>query len=344
MFSVAKTVHDSINAMTLGEEVRQASYLISSFIYKVDFGKQVEKHLNFLIEARRAFSNLDEVKEDLVRSACSTTMKTLALAKGKHNEETSAFVRSCISFASMTIPSIESHFKKLYLLCLTIQVALMNHAVTQAEALVKSTISLLQETPPTIDQDGKLVSTEQEAVSFVKYFLSLLLAVPGHPEYGPYYLFDALFKVLAQLNWDTKSSSKISIYITLLEYITYASQESLPYNYSKIENNYDMFDKKTLDKLAIDIIEPIFDEIFREIIKLDHFVDKATQHEVSEKLIDLLKSTIEHTEPNQKTTTFITKMFTKCKKIDTVQAKLRTFIESLSKEPKYQQLTTILTV
>jgi len=295
-----------------------------------------------LIEARRAFSNLDDVKEDLVRSACSITMKTILLAKGKHNEESSAFVRSCISFASMTIPSIDSHFKRLYLLCLTAQVSLMNQALTQAESLVKSIISLLLETPQSIDVEGKLTSTEQDTILFVKYFSSLLLAVPGHPEYGPYYLFDALFKVIVQLKWDTKSSTKISLYSILLEYIAYATQDTLPYSYNKIENNCDMFDKKTRDKLSIEIIEPIFDEIYTEISRLELFVDKASQHDLHDKILDLLKLTIDLTDPNQKTIDFICKWYSKCKKIDTLTTKVKTFKETVSNDQKYQNLTSIL--
>ena len=41
VFSVAKTIHDSINALSLGEERRRASYLLSTFIFQVSFNKKL---------------------------------------------------------------------------------------------------------------------------------------------------------------------------------------------------------------------------------------------------------------------------------------------------------------
>lgn len=65
MFAVAKNVHDSINALSFADERRHISQLLCSFLHKMDFGRDLEKHLNFLVEARRAFSDLDAVKSDL---------------------------------------------------------------------------------------------------------------------------------------------------------------------------------------------------------------------------------------------------------------------------------------
>lgn len=43
----------------------------------------LERHLNFLVECRRSFANLDLVKKQLIIIACNLAMKTLHYVKGK---------------------------------------------------------------------------------------------------------------------------------------------------------------------------------------------------------------------------------------------------------------------
>jgi len=75
LLNFGKSVHDSVNSLTFQDEIRQISKLVTSFVHKVDFGTDFEKHLNFLVECRRAFSNFDSVKSQLVFVACSVAMK-----------------------------------------------------------------------------------------------------------------------------------------------------------------------------------------------------------------------------------------------------------------------------
>ena len=106
---VGKTVHDSINALSFEDEVRQISTSIAAFIRKVDYDMDFEKQLNFYVECRyvcgsalarccsrgdsRAFSNLDSVKEMLVTCAANLAMRTLRVVNGSHTRKTAAFVR-----------------------------------------------------------------------------------------------------------------------------------------------------------------------------------------------------------------------------------------------------------
>jgi hypothetical protein len=132
MFSVAKTVHDSINALSFDDEKREISQLLCNFIQKLDFGRDLEKHLNFFVEARRAFINLDVVKVELVKGACQLAVRTQIFVKGKLNKQTSAFVRACIAYCFITIPSIELIFDRLYLFTLAGEVAILNQSLPQA--------------------------------------------------------------------------------------------------------------------------------------------------------------------------------------------------------------------
>ncbi len=137
VFTAAKTVHDSINSLSFEDERRQVSELLCAFISKVDYGRQVEKQLTFLSDARRAFGNFDSVKARLVLCVAALVMRTLALAGGKHTQQTTPFVRACVAFLYITIPSIESAFLRLDLYIVSANVALQNGAVGQAEDLLK---------------------------------------------------------------------------------------------------------------------------------------------------------------------------------------------------------------
>jgi hypothetical protein len=52
MFEVGKTVHDSINALSFADDIRQISTYIAAFIKKVDYGDDLEKQLNFYVDCR----------------------------------------------------------------------------------------------------------------------------------------------------------------------------------------------------------------------------------------------------------------------------------------------------
>lgn len=53
--------------MTVEDERKQISNLISTFVRRVDYGKDFEHQLTFYVEARGAFTNLDLVHAQLVQ-------------------------------------------------------------------------------------------------------------------------------------------------------------------------------------------------------------------------------------------------------------------------------------
>jgi hypothetical protein len=96
----------------------------------------VIKNLDFYVECRRAFANLDGVKSTLVLCVCNLAMKTLKLTQGKHTKKTAAFVRvspsplhisrheekltepsqqACVAYTFISIPSMDDPFAQLYL-------------------------------------------------------------------------------------------------------------------------------------------------------------------------------------------------------------------------------------
>ena len=55
------------SALTTDDERRQLSHLITTFIRQVNFGRDFEQQLDFYVNARAAFSNLDMVLKALVQ-------------------------------------------------------------------------------------------------------------------------------------------------------------------------------------------------------------------------------------------------------------------------------------
>lgn len=45
MFAVGKTVHDSLNSLSIQDEVRTVSELLVAFVARIDFGRDLERHL-----------------------------------------------------------------------------------------------------------------------------------------------------------------------------------------------------------------------------------------------------------------------------------------------------------
>lgn len=64
------------SSLTVDDEVRQISRLIACFIFRVNYGNDLEKYLNFYMESRGAFIRLDYVQSALVQVRSRTTLKT----------------------------------------------------------------------------------------------------------------------------------------------------------------------------------------------------------------------------------------------------------------------------
>ncbi|KAK7073426.1 hypothetical protein SK128_026833, partial [Halocaridina rubra] len=67
LLTLCGALHDSINALTTEDERRQLSQLIITFIRQVNFGRDFEQQLDFFVNTRAAFSNLESVLVSLVQ-------------------------------------------------------------------------------------------------------------------------------------------------------------------------------------------------------------------------------------------------------------------------------------
>ncbi|XP_037019323.2 VPS35 endosomal protein-sorting factor-like isoform X1 [Artibeus jamaicensis] len=241
LLHVCKTMHDSVNALSLEDEKRMLAYLINGFIKMVSFGRDFEQQLSFYVEARSMFCNLEPVLVQLIHSVNRLAMETRKVMKGNHSRKTAAFVRACVAYCFITIPSLVGIFTRLNLYLHSGQVALANQCLSQADAFFKAAISLIPEVPKMINIDGKMRLSESFLLEFLCNFFSTLLIVPDHPEHGVLFLVRELLNVIQDYTWEDSSDDKIRIYTYILHLLSAMSQETYLYHVDKVDSNDSLY-------------------------------------------------------------------------------------------------------
>ena len=206
-FDAGKALHDSIDAMSFEDEVsvrsdsipslrallfmarafvhgarvqvRQISRLLCIFIRGVSFSSDLELHLNFFVDCRRFFIRIDDVKFVLVMGVLSLVQRTNAIVKGNHTRRTTVFVKACLAYAHITIPSIMEPMRRLHLFLLAGQISLSNNLVTQAETLLKAAIAYI---PDLSSLEPQRKPHDDDVMSFISSLANTLIVAPGHPE------------------------------------------------------------------------------------------------------------------------------------------------------------------
>ncbi|KAN0025999.1 hypothetical protein ACTFIV_006979 [Dictyostelium citrinum] len=310
-----KALHDSLNSLSFQDEVRQVTQLVVNCINKIDFGRDVEKQLNFYVECRQTFINFDGVKNRLVYGVCEICEKTLTLVKGKHTPKTTSFIRACVAYCFITIPSIDDIFLKMNLYLVSSSVALQNQALSQADALLKAAITFIQEIPPILEFK-QVKSTEDWTISYISDFISLLVVTPGHPESGPFYLVKALYKVVKEYQWESNSTAKSKLFIQLLLLCSSWAQTSLPYHIEKVESNDQLFtEDPEFNTELTEFYNSLIKEILYDLNLLKDEPDNLTQKKVGIICIDLINALLNVGELNSKTASLIFNLYNMAKKI-----------------------------
>ncbi|KAM5227978.1 VPS35 endosomal protein-sorting factor-like isoform 3-T3 [Ctenodactylus gundi] len=241
LLHICKTMHDSVNALTLEDEKRMLAHLINGFIKMVSFGRDFEQQLSFYVESRSMFCNLEPVLVQLIHSVNRLAMETRKVMKGNHSRKTAAFVRACVAYCFITIPSLVGIFTRLNLYLHSGQVALANQCLSQADAFFKAAISLIPEVPKMINVDGKMRPSEPFLLEFLCNFFSTLLIVPDHPEHGVLFLVRELLNVIQDYTWEDSSDDKIHIYTCVLHLLSAMSQETYLYHIDKVDSNDSLY-------------------------------------------------------------------------------------------------------
>jgi hypothetical protein len=121
LFEQAQVLHDSLDSLSSDDDCRQTTGLIARFVQLVDFGDDLDQHLAFLVDCRAAFGNMDLIHETVVHASNRLAITALQMAKGSHSKRTREFVKACITFNEISIPSITSVVPRIHLFLETAQ-------------------------------------------------------------------------------------------------------------------------------------------------------------------------------------------------------------------------------
>ncbi|KAJ0242181.1 Uncharacterized protein HA466_0206780 [Hirschfeldia incana] len=221
LFEVSQGLYDATDFVNIkDDDNRQTSHLISRFVEMVDYGTERERHLLFLAECRDAFSGIHELKETLVRS--SNTLAVNAIKAGKKHI---SFVKSCLAFSEVTIPSVIIPAKQLNLYLETAEVALLGGLISHSDGLVMSAVECLEDVAQT---DGLKSIDADFMASVVCKLCSLLVMVPGNPEKGVMEILKSIFPATCSSSW-AMPRLKVKILCAILSLLSTLSQDNLPY-------------------------------------------------------------------------------------------------------------------
>ncbi|KAJ1485032.1 hypothetical protein T484DRAFT_1893213 [Baffinella frigidus] len=197
--SLAKSLHDSITTLSTSDERREVQVLIAAFVDKVDFGADLEKHLNFVVDARRFLANLDGVTKSLVMSVLGLIAACNERVKMKHTRRTMAFVKACLAFAHVTIPAVATDkLWQLHTFLLAAQVALSAGLLSQSESLLKAALGVI----PDLAVGSSAAPPDAAVLSFIPALATTLLATPAHPDGDPLLLVKALLNAIREHPWE----------------------------------------------------------------------------------------------------------------------------------------------
>ena len=246
---VARQLHDSIDHLSFDDERRQLARLISAFVRRVSFGTDSEAQLNFYVECRGIFANLDAVQDSLVLCVAALAMRVRARVKGKHTKKSSAFVKACAAFIYITTPTIDQALLRIRLHLLGAQVSLANGLLAHSEACFKAAVTVVPEALSCgVGADGKerepdgnaatreAHSREEALVSLLTAACSFLLAVPGHPKHGPFFLATGFLNVIQSAKWRLPAS-RVTLYANVLRLLSAYAQRQLPYRVPGVDSN-----------------------------------------------------------------------------------------------------------
>eukprot|EP00475_Leptophrys_vorax_P000873 TRINITY_DN10463_c0_g1_i1.p1 TRINITY_DN10463_c0_g1~~TRINITY_DN10463_c0_g1_i1.p1 ORF type:complete len:721 (-),score=169.31 TRINITY_DN10463_c0_g1_i1:39-2012(-) len=230
LLDVGKSLHDSVDILNLHNELNEINELIIALHTQVDFGNDLEQQLSVYVDFRKSFPNLDLVNKILVHSVNKLAMRAHNLLHGKHNSRTSAFVKACVAYNHITIPSLDDPFDRIQLFLTCSQVALINGLVGQGEGLLKAAIGSLT--------SFSEASDEQRLATWIQHFLSFALVFPGHPETGPFMLINGLINAINECSlWENPTEWKSRIFVDLVVLCASFAQSKFPYGIAGVDSN-----------------------------------------------------------------------------------------------------------
>eukprot|EP00277_Geminigera_cryophila_P016042 CAMPEP_0179434954 /NCGR_PEP_ID=MMETSP0799-20121207/19163_1 /TAXON_ID=46947 /ORGANISM="Geminigera cryophila, Strain CCMP2564" /LENGTH=1005 /DNA_ID=CAMNT_0021214039 /DNA_START=9 /DNA_END=3026 /DNA_ORIENTATION=- len=259
-FSLAKSTHDSIDSMSLDDSRREASELICAFVGKIDFGNDLEQHLNFLVDGRRFLVKLDLVTKALIMWVFQLISKANRKVGMQHTRRTLAFVKACLAFAHVTICAVEDKVWQLYTLQLGGQMALGLGLLSHADSFFKAAINLITDLPtlPSPPTDAALVT-------IVASYAAVLVVAPGHPEQGPFFLVQGLLNAIREYPWGSQGCL-LQCYAHMISLLCALAQAKVPVTYKMdlVEGNDVLFAR---DSAYVEELREMLEKIVQHVVE-----------------------------------------------------------------------------
>lgn len=225
----------------------------------------MNKTLDVYTNARGLFINLDQVTECLIQQVFQIAARAHSFVKGKHSQKTLAFVKSCIAYVHITIPTLEDIDKQIKLFLLGAQVALLNGLIGETDSLCKAVLATLDENfNPMIGELTKMTDV-------ILTFLGFLVIVPSDPERDFFQLANGIVNLL-QRDWshDTSKMLQVKCYAALVGYLASQLQTKLPYSVNYVNSNDAVFTgNQEFNKEANEMIDYCFGQILEIVTKLN---------------------------------------------------------------------------
>ena len=238
VLSIARALHDKVDAQCSQEEKERISKKIKKLIYKIDFGKDLEKQLKVYTEARGMFQSLDDVMESLVHASLGLAMRANRIVRGKHNKKTLGFVKACVAYAHITIPSLHSTKNRASLFLNTSRVAMVNGLISEAESILKANLLTLN------SQYKGHTSIEEDQIlaSHLLNTLGQLVVMPSNPEKYYFEMAGIVFNIVRKKEWNAEMLyERVNVMVGILNYIGTQVQDRLPYKINRVDSNDDIF-------------------------------------------------------------------------------------------------------
>lgn len=246
-----KDILDQLSTNTQIEDIyKNVEKLIVMMIDKLDFGYDYESYFNFLCEIRSNIYEMQLVIERIIIEVHKICYNTFNILKGKNSKKTLRFIKVCIAFCQITVPSIKSSETKIKLFIDSASIALTNGLISEADSNIKSAITIINDyySDDTKFTDSNNISANNSIIpSFIntiRKLLSLVIVIPGNPD-SPFQIVQGVINIFGK-NWEsTKIFNKklicFELNLDIFKYLTTQLQISIPYHISNVDSNDEIF-------------------------------------------------------------------------------------------------------
>ncbi|KAF3791529.1 UPF0505 protein [Nymphaea thermarum] len=223
LFQISRTLYDKMERSSFDND--QYDSLIARFIQLVDFGSDVEEHLNFLIDCRAAFGRTDQLLDTIIHSCNCLAVRAMKVA----GNQSVGFVKACLAFTEVTVPAIMDDLRRINLSIETAEIALQHDLLSQTEGLIDVAIGSLDSLDP--KSGCYSIFDAQRLASSIQCLCSFLIMVPVVTGDGICSFLRRLMDITNSMLWMTPTL-RSRLLFAIVSVAATVSQRRLPYHLS----------------------------------------------------------------------------------------------------------------